>query len=396
MKIRVAVLFGGVSVEHEVSVISGLQALHALDNERFDPFPVYLTKDGKWFVGEGLCDITCYSHLPSLLSHSTEVTLHPKRGASEFVELNPSFLRTRTFPADVFFPVFHGTFGEDGSVQGLFELMNVAYVGCGVASAAASMDKVLMKEIFRGNGLPVVPSYWFYSEEYLQNPDEILSAVDRTCNFPCIIKPALLGSSVGLQVVRKREEFEEKLLISSAFCPKILVEKYLGEMFELNCSVIGGQTYQRASVLEKPLSSGEILSFKDKYEQGGGSKGKSSLSAMDRIIPADVDAELTARVQEYAKQAFRALGCSGVARMDFMVDKRTGELFANELNSIPGSLSFYLWEHSGLGFSELVNELIEIALENYRVRQKTLFTHETNLFAIHGKGTSNSKSGKLR
>ncbi|MCB0330741.1 MAG: D-alanine--D-alanine ligase [Bdellovibrionales bacterium] len=404
MKKRVAILFGGVSVEHEVSVISGVQAYHAIDTRLFEPIPVYITKNGRWYTGDALTDVSRYVEGPKLLESCNEVSPRPIRGDWNLYPLASSFLKhSQPIPVDIYFPVFHGSFGEDGSIQGLFQMMDVPFVGCDVGSASLTMDKVAMKQALLGLQLPVVQSCWFSRFEFEESPQEVMAQVKAETGFPCILKPATLGSSVGIEVVKSEDEFFDAAGRVTSYCPKVLVEVFLHDMFELNCSVVGNDAYQKTSVLERPLSSGELLSFADKYERsGGGAKGKtgggkgSSMASMDRVIPADVSEERTQEVQLLAKRVFRGLGCSGVSRIDFMVDRLTDKVYVNELNSIPGSLSFYLWEKTELPFEDLLTELIQLSLIRYREKQMTIYSYDTNLFALHAgssRGGSKSKLG---
>ncbi|MCB0338649.1 MAG: D-alanine--D-alanine ligase [Bdellovibrionales bacterium] len=394
--LRVAIFFGGVSVEHEVSTISGLQTLHAADKSKYQMIPVYIAKDGKWYSGDRLKDISNYKDLPALLSSCDEVYLSPIRGTSELRYVKSGLLGRRgSIEIDVCFPVLHGTYGEDGCLQGLFELANIPYVGCNVVSSAVGMDKVVMKEVFRSIGLPVVESTWFHASEYADDKAAIHRSIEEHVGLPCIVKPAVLGSSVGIKVAHTKDELEQAIEFSLQFCTKLLIERYVSNMFEVNCSVLGSDRYQKTSVLERPLTSGEILDFKDKYErEGSGAKG--GLQAMVREIPAKIPDALTAEISSMAKKAYRQLDCSGVCRLDFIVEKDSGKAYINELNNIPGSLSFYLWEKTDLPYDRLVDELIEIALANYRRKTQIVYTHETNLFSLHSKGGGAKGGSKSR
>jgi D-alanine-D-alanine ligase len=403
MKKKVAVLFGGVSVEHEVSVISGVQAFHALDRDRYDPIAVYVSKEGRWYVGDILADVANFRDMPALLRGCMEVAPHPIRGDwSLYPTQSSGWFQAKRSPIaiDVYLPVFHGSFGEDGSVQGLLQIMDVPFTGCDVTGSAVSMDKVVMKEVLRGLGIPVVSSCSFTRFELEEAPDVVLERIESACGMPCILKPALLGSSIGIEVVREKSELLKVAHRVASYCPKVLVEIFLPDMFELNCSVLGNESQQRASVIERPLSSGELLSFSDKYERSRSGKSgvkaadsSSSMASMDRIIPADISPEMTREVQDLAVRTFRGLGCSGVSRVDCIVDRCSQTTYVNELNAIPGSLSFYLWEASGVPFQQLLNELIDLALVRFRERQSTNYTYSSNLFSLHGGSVSAGAKG---
>jgi len=403
MKKRVAVLFGGVSVEHEVSVISGVQAFHAIDRERYEPIAVYLSKEGRWYVGEQLGDVANYRDMEKLLQSLSEVMPRPVRGDWKLYSVPQSGWFQKTTPpveVDVYLPVFHGSYGEDGSVQGLFQIMDVPFTGCDVTGSAVSMDKVVMKEVLKGLGLPVLPACSFTRFELEESPEDVVARIESACSFPCILKPALLGSSIGIEVVREGKELLDAAHRVAMYCPKVLVEVFLPEMYELNCSVLGNESQQRASVIERPLSSGELLSFADKYERSSSGKcgakspqSETSMASMDRVIPADIPPDVTQQVQELAIKTFRGLGCAGVSRVDFIADRVTDEIYVNELNAIPGSLAFYLWEESGVSFTQLLTELIELALIRFRERQATVYSYSSNLFALHGSGSSGGAKG---
>jgi D-alanine-D-alanine ligase len=387
MKINVGVFFGGTSVEHEVSVISGLQAAHALDEEKYQPVPVYIAKNGDWYTGDALLEIENYKDLPSLFNKAVKVVLGKgQNGKAVLTKFPAGLFGAKTVNTlDVAFPVLHGTYGEDGVLQGLLEIHGLPYVGCDVLSSATGMDKIVMKMIVRDSGIPIADFVWFYANKWVDDSASLAAEIREKLQFPVIVKPANLGSSVGISKADDERELEEAVTLAMSFANKIVVEKMVANLKEVNCSVLGDYEEAEASVCETVLSSKEILTYQDKYMSGGSTKGMSGTS---RIIPADISPEMTERVQALAKATFHALGCSGVSRIDFLIDQAAGDVYVNEINTIPGSLSFYLWEPSGKSFTQMTSDLISLAFKRQRERSSLTFSYDTNLLAMRGKGGS--------
>jgi len=391
-KLRVAVIFGSRSVEHEVSIISAIQAMDAMDPRRFEALPIYITKEGGWVTGAELRSIESFKDLPSLLSRCRPVLLRPEPYEHRLFMEEPGPLgtrRTRVTVIDVVFPVVHGTYGEDGTLQGLFELAAVPYVGAGVVGAAVGMDKIMMKAAFRAQGLPVVNYVSFTRKRWQSAADTVADEIERTLRYPLFVKPANLGSSVGISKARDRTSLFDAIEVASTYDRRLLVEESFEGGIEVNCSVLGNDD-PVASVCEQPIAWTEILSYEDKYLRGGG-KGKGSdgdegMASLTRRIPAPIPDDLTARVQQLAIDAFRAVDCSGLARVDFLVDPVSGRVCVNEINTMPGSLSFYLWEPSGVPFPSLVERLIDLALERHRERQQTTYSYDSALLQKLSKG----------
>ncbi len=409
MKKVVAVSFGGMSVEHEVSVVSALQAIQNLNLTKYDVVPLYITKDSRWYTGEILLEIENYKDIPALLNKADKVYLSSNAGDSCLHYIDRTIKSPFPFNEskskvhiDVIIPVNHGTNVEDGILQGVFENSGIPYAGSNVIASAVGMDKILMKHVFRSSGINTLDWVWFHKQEWIENEQSVNDRIRKEIGSPCIIKPAIAGSSIGVKKADDEQELYEAIELASKFCPKIIAEKYLSNMMEINCSVLGNSFKQKASVCERPLGAGEILDFEAKYiredndgvKTGGIKNGGGGMSRMDREIPAKIPEELTQRIQKMAKDAFRELYCSGVARIDFMIDKDTGKVYINELNGIPGSLSFYLWEHSNMTYSQLLDELILIALENHRIKQDTIYSINTNLLSLQ-KGSGSKSSNKL-
>jgi D-alanine-D-alanine ligase len=406
-KLRVAVLFGSRSVEHEVSVISAVQAMDAMDPRRYEPIPIFITKDGRWATGPDLRRIEAYKDLSGLLARCQPVYLRPEPyGRRLFMqEAGPlGSRRTRSTVVDVVFPVIHGTFGEDGTIQGLLELANVPYVGAGVVGSAVGMDKIVMKAAFRAAGLPTVEHAWFTRRRWQGDREGVLAEVEAKLRYPLFVKPANLGSSIGITKAEDRLDLAEAIDVAAHYDRRLLVEESFEGATEINCSVLGNDE-PIASVCEQPVRWTEILSYEDKYLRGGGKGGGAAtgkttaggagaaegMASLDRRIPAPISAELIAEVQRLAVEAFVAIDGAGLARVDFLVDEDDGRICVNEINTLPGSLSFYLWEPSGLPFPALVDRLIELALERHREREQTTFSYDSALLQKFGEGAKGAK-----
>lgn len=395
MKINLAVIFGGKSVEHEVSVISAVQAMYSLDKEKYEILPLYMTKKNEFYTGSKLFEIENYKDIPALLK-GCERVIFTSDGDEAFIEHYPAkkFGNNKIARIDVALPVVHGTNVEDGILQGYLETLGIPYAGCDVLSSAVGMDKYVMKVMLKEAGVNVLPGFCFNSKDFYRDPSDILDKIELATGYPAIVKPVNLGSSVGIKVASDRQSLEAALENATLYAGRILVERAITNLREINCSVLGDYMTARASVCEEPLSAGEILSYDDKYK--GGSKGSKGMSSAQRRIPADLTEEERKTIETMAVKTFRVLGCAGVARIDCMIDKDSGEIFVNEINTIPGSLSFYLWEPSGVTYKELLDELIDIALKRNREKEKLSFSYDTNLLSENSlsglkgaKGTKN-------
>lgn len=388
MKIKVGVFFGGRSVEHEVSVLSALQAIDAMDKEKYEVIPVYIAKSGLLYTGEALLAVDNYKDTAKLLADSRQVGII--NNLTEVVVVRyplGRFSNNVVTTLDVAMPVLHGTNGEDGSMQGFFESVGLPYTGCDVLSSAIGMDKIATKCVLLQAGLPVVKYTWFYALDWLKDPQAAVAKVESAVPYPVIVKPADVGSSVGIKKAANRAELEEAIELARNFSAKILVEELVVNMQEINCSVLGDWDEAQTSVCEEPVGSSEILSYQDKYLN----KGTKGMSGAKRKVPADIAPELADEIQKYARGAFLAIGCAGVVRIDFMIDRAADKVYVNELNTIPGSLSFYLWEATGVKFTALVDRLIGLALKRKRDRGGIMYSYDANIFAM--KGTGGFKSG---
>ena len=380
-KIKVAVVFGSRSVEHEVSIVTAMQVFENINRDKYEVIPVYIDKKGRWLVDEKLGKLASFKNLKLGGVKAPEYVFE---AAPDGAALAPksAFKFFKKIKADIYFPAIHGTFGEDGTLQGLFEMANVPYVGSGVTGSAAGMDKIIQKSVFKDNGVPVVKYVWFLKSEWEQKPDEIMKEVEKNLGYPVFVKPANLGSSVAINKANGFKELQEALDIASQFDRRLIVEEGKEGIIEINCSVIGNDELT-ASVCEQPIKGEAMLSYEDKYLKGGKTKGMAGLS---RLVPAPISEELTKKIQEAAKRAFRAVDASGIARIDFMVKPGTEEFWITEINTLPGSLAFYLWEKSGLSFADMLDKLIELGFERHKERQSLMTSYDSDLISKTASG----------
>lgn len=384
MKINVGVFFGGRSVEHEISIISALQVINAIDSSKYNVVPVYITKKGIFYTGDLLNDIQNYKDMDRLLARCKQIVITNHNGEKVISEFpGGMFRKSHITTIDVAFPVVHGTNVEDGTLQGYLEMLEIPYTGPNVLSSALGMDKIAMRMVLNEAGLPVLDYVWFYSKQWFQDPQLVYENIEKHLHYPLIIKPANLGSSVGITTAENREELEDALDLAARFSNRIIVEEKIVNLREINCSVLGDYEMAAPSVCEEPISSEKILSYKDKYMNEGGGKG---MGGAARQMPADIPAEQTALIRDLAVRTFHILDCAGVARIDFLLDTSNDQVYVNEINTIPGSLSFYLWEATGKSFTALTEDLIQLALKRNRERSNLVFSYETNILAMKGKG----------
>lgn len=390
MKTKVAMLFGGKTVEHEVSVISGIQALKAMDTDKYEVIPVYMTKENDMYIGSDVGDIKAYRDIPALLKRSQRVIMVNNGGRVQLVQFPlKRFGGMKPADIDIAFPVVHGTNVEDGALQGYLKTVGVPFVGPDVTSSAISMDKFITKAVLKEAGVPVLDARAYTMADY-DDPEKLAADIEEAFGYPVIIKPVNLGSSVGIGVAKSRDELIDAIDDAFRYASRIMAEHAISKLREINCSVLGDENNALASECEEPLTSGEILSYEDKYVNGGGKKGGakgrggskgSGMANLSRKIPADLSAEKREEVRGLAVKAFKALGCCGVSRIDFMIDEEEDKLYFNEINPIPGSLSFYLWEPVGVPYRELLDRMIQLAMKRDRLEDSLTFTFDTNILA---------------
>ncbi len=400
MKVKVVILFGGESVEHEVSIISAIQAMNACDENKVEVIPVYVSKQRDFYYFDHIPTASEFKDLNEVTKKQPAVSFVKKGNAVNIEPINRNVFSKTLNTVDLVIPVMHGTNGEDGSVQGLLEMMKIPYAGCDVIAAGCGQDKVVMKYILEGYGLPICDWLWVYGH---QAKDKIISLKnqinEKKMGYPLVIKPACLGSSVGICIAHNEDELLDKIMEAAQYDNKVVIEKMVQNLREINCSVMGTVFENRQSVLEEVNKGGaEILDFEKKYLGGGknakgvkgvknlpvknttGSKSQGMASAA-RLVPAPISDEETTYIKSLAKQTFEALGASGVCRIDFMMDGTTEKIYVNEINTIPGSLAFYLWQEEGVDFTALMDNLISQAIDRQRRREKMITSFDSNILA---------------
>ena len=380
MKIKIGVIYGGETVEHEVSVISALQAMNNLNEDKYDIVPIYISKDRIWYTGHMLRDIEFYKEFEDEKKYATKVMLY-KKGKTFLLQRTTGLFRKDITDLDVILPVVHGNNVEDGSLAGLLDSIGIPYVGSHVLGGALGQDKVVMKQVMESVNLPIVPYTWFYDCEYLDNKENILKEIKKI-GYPVIVKPATLGSSIGIEVAKNEKDIESKIEDAMEYDTKIVVEKVIENLTEVNASVLGNYEYQKVSPLEEVMGEDEILSFADKYLGNAKSKGTTSkgMASTSRIVPARISEKLTKEIQDTAKQVFKVLNLSGVCRVDFLIDNKENKFYVNEPNTCPGSLSFYLWKEAGMKYSELLDEMVSIAIKEYKHKNQKTMSFKSSIF----------------
>ena len=397
MKKQIGVIFGSRSCEREVSIISAVQLMRSADTDKYDIIPVYIDESGTWYTGDSLKDIRSYKPFNPSARGIRKVFPDLTGGSGALLYLNKGtglFAKERLEIAarvDVYIVVMHGMNGEDGTLQGLLELAKIPYTSTGVAGSAIGMDKIMMKQFFTGAELPVLPGEWFTRREFASDWKEILNTVSNKLGFPVFVKPANLGSSIGVSRADNAEELKESLSLAFEYDRRVLVEKGLDKPVELNCSVLGYDDEVIASPIEMPLNHDEFLDFRDKYLGGGGSKGMASLS---RVLPAPIEDSLKKEIQDLSIKIFRLLDCKGVVRIDYMFDRITEKLFITEINTIPGSLAFYLWEKDGIPYKKLIDRMISCAEKAFEDRNLTNYAYTSDILKNASFGTKGAKGTK--
>ncbi len=393
MKKNLVVAFGGASPEHEVSVLTAMQAMAALEKSPYNILPLYIAKNGKWYTGEYLLDLKHYEDLDKVTKQAApSYFTHNELGQAVLTEVKSGFFtKNEEYVIYAVLTAFHGAAGENGSFQGVCEMYNVPYTGSGVMGAAIGMDKVTAKALCRSAGLPVVEGIDFFESQWVEEQDTILNDIQKL-TYPVIVKPVHLGSSIGVKVCPDQKALLEAVETAFRYDEHLLVEKAISPLTEINCSVMGNGQDCKASVCERPMGTEELLSFKDKYMRDDAAKG---MASADRVIPADISDTLASSIQETSKKVFRLFNCSGLARLDFLVESNTEKFYFNEINTIPGSFSFYLWKESGIDFDQLLKELIEVAVSTHQKKNGRILTYETNLLSQKAvKGIKGLKGNK--
>lgn len=385
--------FGGASPEHEVSVITTHQAMAALEDSNYHITPLYITKNGRWLTGEKLLDLKNFENLKTLEDSCTPCTFGQNEfGQPVLLEQKTGFFsKPKAIPIFAVLDGFHGSKGENGAFQGACEMFNIPCTGSGVMGSSIGMDKVMAKKICSAQDIPVVDGVDFVEQDWIDDQSNIIKKI-KLLEYPVIVKPVHLGSSIGVEVVKDQESLARSIESAFKYDDHLMVEKVITPLMEINCSVLGSSREQQASVCERPIGKEEHLSFQDKYMNDEEVKG---MASADREIPANIPDELTSAIQQTSVDIFKLLSCSGLARLDFLVNEKTHQFYFNEINTIPGSFSFYLWKESGISFKDLLLQLIDIAVEDQNQKARRIQSYDTNLLsqkAVKGiKGLKNSK-----
>ncbi len=385
MKIKLGIFFGGKSVEHEISIITANQAITSLNKDKYEIIPIYISKNGKMYTGKKLFDLKEYKDMEKLIKNCEEVVCVNNGNNINILRVNNKMFSSNIINTiDVAFPIMHGTNGEDGSIQGFLEILGATYVGPDVLASSIGMDKIMMRRILKEQNIPSLDYIAFYSLDYIKDEDKYIKEIEEKLIYPVIVKAGNLGSSVGIKKANNREGLKDAIEFAMDFSDRIMVEKAITNLKEINCSVLGNMIDAIPSTCEEPIGSDEILSYNDKYIGGsktktGGSKG---MATLQRKVPADIPEEMNKKIQDIAVRTFKILGCSGVARIDFMIDMEDNSIYVNEINTIPGALSYYLWEATDKSFEKELDELIENAFKRKREREKRTYSYNQNILAM--------------
>ena len=390
MKLNVGVFFGGKSTEHEISCISANQVIQALDKDKYDVLPIYISKQGEFYIGEQLFDLANYAgFINNPDSALTKVCIYKDGNAVKVNPVKGLFKKDRTI--DVAFPVVHGTNVEDGTLAGFLQMLDLPYTSCDVLGGAVGQDKSIMKDIFKAEGIPMVDYFVVYNSDFDKNYDEYLAKAKKI-KFPVIAKPANLGSSIGIEVIKTADEFKEKVNECLKYDFKVVVEKMVNNLKEVNIAVLGNIDEAKVSAIEEVTNG--FLDYDKKYNPNGSKKlgtkpsktsASKGMASTIRKVPAELTKLQQKTIEETALKAFKALNANGCVRIDFMIDKKTGKVYCNEINTIPGSLAFYLWKEVGVDFSQECDEMIKNALNRYAKRSKKTYSFDTNILDSYAK-----------
>jgi D-alanine-D-alanine ligase len=395
---NIGVFFGSGSVEHDISIITANLIISGLKGLGHKVVPVYITKTGKWMLGEELGDLKFLTDNLSRLSGTL-----PKLGEGKYgryyldmqepvgkLVFKKKGLLGKAITIDLAFPAFHGTYGEDGTIQGMFEMLGVPYVGCNVPASAIAMDKALTKILMRDAGISTTKFVYFNKQEWQTHQPSVIQKITQSLKFPVMVKPAHLGSSIGIGKARDEKELVQKVEVAMYYDNKIVVEEMVENLMDVTCCLIGNDE-PVASELQESLYSMDLFSFEDKYlKDGGAQTGKSQRSV---VIPARLSETMTAEIKQTAQAVYKLLECSGIARVDFLINRQTQEFYANEVNPLPGTLYHHLWQASGVELPELLTKLIQLAQEKHQqTRQANRYFESSVLSNLNG---SKFKSNKL-
>ncbi len=381
MKIKVGFIYGGNSVEHEISVISAVQAMEYLDDDKYEVVPIYITHDRKMYTGGMLTDIESYKDFSLIKKYGKRINLINKDGRI-ILQGGRIFKREINY-IDIAFPIVHGSGCEDGSIAGYLETLGIPYVGSKVCSSAVGQDKVFQKQIFSCNDIPVVNYTWFFDNEYDSDREGVINKINNL-SYPLIVKPANLGSSIGISYVENKDMLSKAIEEAISYDSKILVEEVVSNLCEVNQSVLGTTSKCMTSLIEEVIKEDDILSYKDKYLSNGKLSGSKGMASTRRIMPARISDKLSSEIDDISKRVFKCLNNSGVVRIDYLIDNKSKKVYVNEINTIPGSLSYYLWEGKNISYYELLDMLITNEIKDYKKKMKKMSSFKTNILSNYG------------
>lgn len=389
----VGVFFGSRSPEHDISIITAQLIISGLKGLGTDVVPVYLDKKGKWFIGSALGELAFFQKGIGDLEKSGlgKYSINLEKSIGRMVFQKQGIIPKAEIAIDIAFPAFHGSYGEDGTIQGLFEMFDIPYVGCDVASSSIAMDKVLTKQFYRQYNFPTTDFLFFQYQEWNDSKRRILELISKTLTYPVFIKPARLGSSIGISKVKSRKDLESGIDVAFHYDEKVIIEESVENLMDLTCCIIGNEN-PIASKLQESVFQSSFFSFEDKYlKKGGAQLGKAKNNI---IIPARISTTLTEKIRETARSIYKNLGCSGIARIDFLYNRRTGRFFANEMNPLPGTLYHHLWKASGIAFNDLLMNLLDFAKDRYRQKKRVTYVFQSSILQQTG-GQKMSLGSKL-
>lgn len=374
----VAVIFGGKSAEHDVSIITAHIPIidSLLATGQYEVCPIYITKQGEWYSDQAMNDLKFFK-LPDYeakLKSQKQIQLSFTGGFS----ISWSGIFSKSKKIDLVFPAMHGTYGEDGSLMGMLRMANVPFVGCDLTGSAVAMDKVLTKQVLSAEGIIVVPYIWFTKHQWQKDAGVIRARITQELKFPLFVKPVHLGSSIGITKAKDVDELENAIEVALHFDDKVLIENGIENLIEVTLPIMGNAELRTAEV-EKPLNQTELFSFEDKYLSGGGKKSSGGVNNTYSEIPAKIGDELTHRVKETGKRVYQILGLSGISRVDFLIDSKSGTLYVNEVNTLPGSLYHHNWKQAGVSNIELVTGLVQLAEERFESQKNTSFAFTSDI-----------------
>lgn len=379
-KINIGVFFGGKSPEHDVSIITGELIISELKKMDYKVTPIYLSKEGSWHIGQELGALKFFKEKNSADSFKklNKFYLDLEKSNGKIIFKEKGWL-AKEICIDLAFPAFHGANGEDGTIQGLFEIVNIPYVGCDVASSAIAMDKILTKLFYKSLNIPTTDFYHFTKTEWENDKAKIISDIEAILKYPLFVKPPKLGSSIGISKVNNKKELEFAIEVALHYGERVLVENGVENLMDVTCCLVGNEN-PIASLLQESVFASDLFNFQDKYLEDGGAQFGNSQSSL--VIPARLDEKITESIINTAKIIYKTIGCSGIARIDFLYNKATQEIFANEINPMPGTVYHHLWKASGLELNELLNKLIGFAQDRQAQKEKITHTFESDILKM--------------